>query len=422
MRTPWLGLFLLLPLAHAQTVTVEPAQVDTTLYFHVLSPWGMPINTQRPPYDPAFTDTGAFGPSANTLSCLDPTTGPATGGLTSIEYHRYYGYSSPGFVEYDRANGNGAPRTHSERGLAYDLDLLGEQAVMHWFMEASPGAPPFAGQAPPPTPAPLANIVVQAVVQESNAVSIDDLAYGDGDVLMQGETRPVTVVEDQIVGDGADQVVASQVDGRWVYEFVVPLAIVKPTVDMRKGYTVQVAVRVDNPACDPAAGTVMVGAAQPFADAAHGPRLELRNAEPLRVTSLQAESMQDGPILVTALAISPWGNYDVDVHNATLSVTGPSPALAERNHTIQRLHEYAHKFDPTEVGWRIDPSGLADGRYEATYTVQNLQRTATATASLAFLVEGGRVVDQPAKESPTAAAWVTLLILGLAVAIGRRRA
>src|SRR5687767_7806037 len=70
---------------------VTPEEVETTLYFHAINVQDLPINTQRPEYDASWQGTFGFGSGASTLTCLDPVAGDLPQGLTSQEFHTWYG-------------------------------------------------------------------------------------------------------------------------------------------------------------------------------------------------------------------------------------------------------------------------------------------------------------------------------------------
>lgn len=409
MRRALLALLVLVPLAGAQA-SVEPATVGTTLYFHLLDVQDMPINTQEP--DPAFADAMAFGLGANTLTCLDPATGPASGGFTSQDYHVSHGYSSNSFVEYGSPSGDGRPRTHPERGLAYDIPLdRSVQPVLHWFLaEASPSGPADAQRAP------LPDVTVRAEVRASDSVSVDDKAYDTGLLLMDGATRPVTASGGQVLGDGATQVTASQAGGRWVYDFAVPLRIQTDLLPRVSGFTVRIDTQVAGVPC--AGGKVMPATVEPFTDAAHRPRIELRHGEPLRAAEPVVASAA-GQVTLRWNVTSAWGAYDVDAANASLRVYGPAavePVLAA---TVQRTVEHGHLLEPVEWTWTLDARGLPDGRYTAVLEAPNLQRTATASAERVFYVHEGRVIPESPQQAP-APPLAALAGLALAAVLRRR--
>lgn len=401
------------------TSSVTPSDVDTVLYFHPIHIQDMPLNTQRPPYDPRFTDSGRYAPTAATVTCLDPTTGDlggtgvGTGGTTSQDHHTWRSYSSASYVEYDYTSADGSPRTHPERVLSYDIPLnQSSPVVLHWFLAEYGTGQEGADRAP------LSNVVVRVVVRNGNPVSVDDRSYDQGAVVMQGETAPVTAFAGEVTGDGAGQVTASQVGDRWVYGFAVPLTLQAQFLNRSTGFNVRIDAFSESAACPD--GGFMASTATVFADAAHQPRIELRNGKPLDVGAA-AVFANNGTVTLAWDVNSGWGNYDVDVANATLRVSGPvdvAPALA---YTIQRYREHYHIMDPVEQAWTLDAQDLPDGRYAAVFTVPNLQRTATAEARLTFFIEDGRLVDHGPKEASGPGAILLITFLACVAAVLRRR-
>jgi hypothetical protein len=393
--------------------SVAPWDVDTVLYFHLINVQDMPVNTQVPTYE--AQDTQEVGISSMTLTCLHGTTGEATQGTTSQAFHTYRAYSSPSFVEYDFPGGDGSPRTWPMRGLSYDV-LLNQsvQPVLHWFMEeAEQGGLSIET----PRTAPLADAVVRVVVHEGDAISVDDKSYDQGRVLMRGETRPVTAVAGQVEGEGSDQVTASQVDGRWVYEFTVLLQMDTGNFSGAHGFTVRIDLVTDVEQCEEGTA-LMPSPVRPWADATHQPRLLVRNGEPLRV--VHAAAVQNDTIRLAWGVQSAWGAYDVAVDEATLEVIGPhGPVEPTLLSVVQRTHEHYHLTEPYVGTWAL-PADLADGTYTAIFRVPNLQHTSTAEARLTFHVQDGRVVDQEPAEVPAPSLLPLLGLLAIAVIVRRR--
>lgn len=386
---------------------VRPPEVETTLYFHPINVQGMPINTQRPDLDRPWDD--GLGASAVTVSCLDGELGSLPQGATKMEFHTYRGYGTPSYVDYGNASLDGAPRVHPVRGLGYDVLLADDQSMLHWFLAEA--APPQAGR----EAAPLVNVQVRATVYAAESLDLKD---DSGPVLMQGATAPVTAFAGQVVGEGANQVTATQAAGRWVYDFAVPLDHEADRIPRATGYTVRIEALLENPSCQ-GDGTLMPGTVDPFADADHEPRIVLRHADPLRIDYLHPQFVGNELWMHTRV-LSPWGNYDVLTGEARLEVFGVADVTPRLNDTIQRSFEHFHLLDPAQQNWVIDPDGLPDGRYTAVYTVPNLQRTAVAEARVAFTVQDGQLIEGDLRESPGPA---PLLVLG-ALAIGgmlRRR-
>lgn len=417
-----------LPVAGAMQVvvpsyeaSVEPGEVDTTLYFHLVNVQDMPLNTQRPSYDRPLDGQG-YGPWAATLRCIDPYTadvagtGVGTRGTTSQAFYTYRAFSSPSYVEYDAASPDGGVRVHPERGLGYDIPLNRTAPVtLHWFMAESQTADN--AQA-----APLANVAVHVEVREADAISVDDKAYDTGAVIMSGATQPVSALGGQLTGPGTAQVSVSSVDGRWVYGFAVPLAVNADALNRTTGYTVRIDVAMDVPACpDAQDGSLMAGPIAPYADPQHEPRLLLRNGKPLHVEWVTSGTEGNGTIGLAWSVSSGWGNYDVAVADATLELFGPRGQVpVELVSVVQRYQEVYHHTEPYKATWNA--TGLPDGTYTAIFSVPNLQRTATAEARAIVHVEDGRVVTLPPQEAPAPPPVAMGFAILAAALLARRRA
>src|SRR5258706_10763765 len=74
------------------------ASTPTKLYFHVGANQDFPINTQSPPAT-GYVHDDHIGLATSSLSCVPPT--DQTAGTTDHRYTTYYGFSSPGYVEYN---------------------------------------------------------------------------------------------------------------------------------------------------------------------------------------------------------------------------------------------------------------------------------------------------------------------------------
>lgn len=396
---------LVLPLAAAD-VFVTPEVVATTLYLHPLNPQDMPINTQVP--QPEIWNEGGFGATANTMTCLHPTSGPVTGGLTSQAFASYFGYSTLSFVGYDRVASDGSPRVHPTRGLTYNTTIIGTP-TLYWSM-----TPTQTTQIPSLG---AANVVVEAKLRAPEGVSVDDRGYDTGTILMAGQSAAVTLVGSTVAGPGSSQVTVDQVDGRFVYTFAVPLPVQNPVIPQATGYNLRIDVRMDVPGCEPGTA-IMPGVLEPFASISHLSRIELTNQEPLRQQPMRVQAGRNNITFVTNTT-SAWGSYDVNVPNVTFLVTGPTQATPELRATIWRTVEHFHLADPVLQTWVLDTGDLPDGAYTAVYRATNLQGTATAESIVTFVVADGQLQSGPPRQVPLP--FVTLVVaLGLALLTRRR--
>lgn len=411
------------PLVQGAT-TVFPEEVDTTLYFHLLSISDFPINTQKP--DPQWTQTAFWGVTTSTASCVGSVIGTNTVGLQQ-EYHTWRGYSSPSFVEYDFVE-NGRPRTHPERGLAVPVVVARYPTpVVTWYLIDHQNQ----GAANLPN-APLPNVVVQVTVRAGDSISIDDVAYDTGPVLMEGRTEPATLVAGQaygITGQPSSQVRGSQVGSSFVYEFRVPLEVLMDTIPAGTGFNLRIDAFVDNPLCDEPmeTGAIMPNSLDAFLDADHLPNLHVRNSPALVPAYGPDTVLLDGEngrqLVLHWSANSPWGNYDVDVTKARLQVYGPADHSFALESVVQRTREAYHHFDAPSLAWvwNLDEHPAADGLYTAVLTMPNLQGTARAEGVVQFHIADGRLSASGAQQLPAPPmAWMVLCIATAGLLAARR--
>jgi hypothetical protein len=375
----------------------EPSPV--TLYMHVLDIQDMPINTQRP--DDLWTVSNPVGLGTSTTTCIPPDT-PAVN--LHQQWHTYYGYSSPSYVEY-QIEQSGKPRIHPERGISYDAHLdAGTPFTLYWYMTTqSLGAAGSGAVDPSVVPVVVPNVQVSATIRAGDAISVDDRAYNTGPVLVQGGTVPATLAADQVLPAApglADPVhtraLGQQADGKWLYEFAVPMAIEEPVIPRDTGYNLRIDVRMDNPACTGLDEAVMPNVVRVHSDAAHRPRLEFAVTNPLRIEALHPQFVGDD-LVVHAAMNAAWGNYDiaevnpytpeVTADDLQLSIRGPTDAagLYLANMVQSTNPHYMHQDAVTlAFVWPYKADQAVDGVYTVSLLVRNDQGTATATADAVF--------------------------------------
>lgn len=410
---PTAAVLLLMACAPAQAevgIDNPDASTPTSLYLHVIDFQDMPINTQVP--DPSFSDSQAYSLGTTTLKCLDPVTndptglGYGTGGQTSQVFHTAYGYSTPSYVEYDRIDANGKPRTHPERGISYDAVFdPAYPFVLEWYVAVYNGGGEL-DQVPTPTP----GIVVAATLRAGESVSVNDVAYDSGPTLAAGRTEPailVPVPADGVGGAyGADGAAHEQVDflgavdGKSLFRFRVPMAYEADRILRETGFNVRVDMFIDNPACqkptDVGKEYVMPSTVAAYSSAEHRPRMDLAIMNPIRVEYLHPQFIGD-ELVVHAALNSVWGNYDVQEATADgiqLSISGPSPVTKlAKVAFVQRYHDHYHHQEAVDVTyvWDYKADRAAPGVYTVNVRFTNDQGTATASASAEFEIgKGGR--------------------------------
>ena len=415
MKGTWILLALLaaVPAIDAQSVSAPVGSTPTVLYMHLLNVQDFPVNTQEP--DPRFTEVQAIGLATHTLSCL-----PAVPMVNPGDYHTWYGYSTPTYVEYDVTQ-DGHPRVNPARGLSWNVSLDDAVApTLHWYLTVR-STPDGAN----PVPLPIANVVVEAMIRAPDAISVDDSGYETGPIIAAGRSAPALLAGDAT--QGAEHFMAG---GAHVYGFTVPLSYESEFIPGATGYNLILRAFIDTPACPVEDGSLMAGQVVPFADAQHWPRIDLVARDVLRIEAL-APRFDNGSLRIGATFNSAWGSYDVDEGNVTLGVEGPNGAVAVRlEEFIQRTHEWYHFTEPVQATWALaDQEALPSGIYRVTLSVHNDQHTATAAAYAAFQLgpdraypaqEGGQPPNVgDAQAMPSAAP--ALLAVALLVAVAGRR-
>lgn len=433
--------FLLAPAAGKVGINNPTDPTPTTLYFHLLDgQQDFPINTQ-PPSDNYAASEG-IGLQTHSTSCL-PDTG--AGSLASKSWHTFYGFSSPGYVEYDFEE-NGKPRFHPERGISFDAIVdTNAPFTLYWFLETQTGVP---GGNPDPNVVPvvLPNVIVRATIRTGDSISVDDIGYNQGEVIAQGQTEPSTLATQ---GTQGPAVYHQAGNGRHVYEFGVPMSIQTPTIPRATGYNLRIDVFMENPFCtDPDSGYLMPNNVRVHTSPDYRPRMELAIMNPIRIEYLHPQFVGDDLVVHTS-ANSPWGNYDVDETpgGIELEITGPSEAtsLAQVAFT-QRHHEHNFHQEAVDVSyvWPYKQDGARNGLYTVSFSVWNDQRTAQATGTAQFEIGKGTIIGcgeateaskantkcetqvqedgvEKSKDSPGAGLLGVLAVLGAALVVLRRR-
>ncbi len=400
-----LGLFAAPTSAQAVTagITNPLAPTPTNLYFHVLDALQeMPINTQQP--DPAFAKDAPVGLATSSTTCLHQ----APGDPFSQEYHQYYGYSSPGYVEYNVTQ-NGVPRTHPERGLSFDVLLDGDTFKLFWYISTQAGTP--TGSQLPASADPyviVPNVAVHAWMRTGEEISIGNANYKSGTLIAEGETvgrlgNAVATSTDSPTGkvtyhayrDAQNRDIA-------VYEYELSMKLDTKTIKKESGYNMQVAVFIKDPTgavCnDPANKIFMPNVSKLHTSVLYRPHMEISIMNPIRIEYMHPQFIGDDMVIHTS-SNSPWGNYDVDEVAAAgsngikggieLTIAGASEARsAYRAAVVQRYHEHDHHTEAVDVSfvWPYKTDGAKDGTYTITLKVKNDQGTATAVGVAQFQI------------------------------------
>jgi hypothetical protein len=407
------------PVVTAQDIGIKNPEVSTptTLYFHLINFQDFPINTQQP--DDKYTDNSQIGVATHSTNCIpNPDDVAGQGGSPFVDNQRYYGYSSPSYVEYNFEQ-DGKPRTHPERGISYDAVIdAAAPFYVDWYMATStsvsnPGLP----VSPDVAPIMIPNVVVKATMRASDAISVDDKAYDQGPELASGKTKAATigggyVIDKDAPSPGATtngdvtyvgQPVGS--GGDYLYHFRVPMTVTSNVIPRATGYNIRIDMYIDSPACpgnsgssgEPAENYKFMIQPKVHTSAEYRPLMQMSIMDPIRLEYLHPQFVGDDLVIHTSMN-SAWGNYDVneqDPDGISVSVTGPSPATSlAKAAIVQRTHEHYHHQEAVDITyvWPYKTDRAANGLYTVEVKFMNDQRNAEAVGIAQFEIGKGTVI------------------------------
>ncbi len=424
-----------------------------TMYFHINGLQDVPINTQLP--DDRYGSSVPVGLATHSQGCVDAPAGTTT--LGSDTHHTYYGFSSPGYVQYDVDQG-GEPRYHPERGISFDVEM--DQSVpvdFTWYMQGqitggdSDGVPMH--QASPPVP----QVVMRATIRQGDEISPGHTAFNTGEIIAQGQTAPADLMGENTQSEDVT-FVGSADNGAPIYAFNAKLDYQKGTIDAEESYNVRVDLFIQDPlntCSDPQAdesGYLLPDYLRVHTSPEFRPQFTWNAFNPLRIEYLHPQFIGDDLVVHTSTN-SPWGNYDVrgdqeseSAGGLELELTGPSiPVTLNRVALTARTHEHDHHTEAVDATWvweyKVD--GAQDGLYTAVFTAKNDQESAEAVAVAQFEIGSGKIVGcgnqasgdssdceesiqedgaAPTEDSPGVGFVALLGVLGAALVALRRRA
>ncbi|MBI2078358.1 MAG: hypothetical protein HYT80_08345 [Euryarchaeota archaeon] len=375
------------------TIPVKEGPVKVILYGHFEDILQLaPLNTQAPPSDkepdhnqgflmPVIdTNTGlGCGPPAN--NCLD----------FHFKNNEFTMFSSPGLVEYLQDGW----RTHQEPGLAADAVIAANEIYLYWYMSAHvvPG-----GKSTDPTGSAARVGVMPQVGVYARMETGRHKFHGnviaesqDGDLQSFGRDDRVNMV-----------VQPKEVDAKEVFEFKVKLNLgqkIIPSAETSAGFLIyinpyQVKYGGNNGASNSfqiaqEEWRVRTGARFP-------PRLVLPLDTPMTTRAATLSIFEDS-LFVRWSFVSALGSYDMRDASLTIKSTGPNQIQdkAIEHIILKRSVDHDGHFKPVNSTWRIDYGmqnpelKLADGDYEITTSILNLQETFMLEQKFPFKVAGG---------------------------------
>lgn len=412
----------------------------TTLYFHIFDTFNkFPINTQMP--DVEFFEVG--GTSFPTIASQ------------GYDFNTIYGYSTAGPVEYDFIE-NGRPRFHPERGIASDVSIdASVQPTLYFYIDVrdffstsslggpicEPPAPCVDGSAWEGAPNALPSFTVRATMREGDDIGAD---LDSGAIIMSGEMT-AHIVDGQTVA--ANDAFAGQTgpDGHPVYvpdesgfvEFAIPLQVGQNIIRASEAFN----LRIDwfqNPGGLAEDDEYAEGYMRLGFDADHLPRLEMNINNPVYISFIHPQ-VAAGQLLIHTGVNSPWGTYDVDAKNISLTVSGPSAPQTLQQVVAQNQHVHGLHHLDAEITylWPFRSEEAANGEYTIRMEVPNQAGTSTAKGQATFIIEGKKTItlddqgeeieevktDDGNQDSPGAGLLlIAPMLAALAAVIRRRRA
>lgn len=342
--------------------------VEVTMYHHLFNLLDtVPMNTQ--PMDPAAPDI-AQGRTAPTLNT------PAGSAPISNKNHLFM-YSSPGPVHYNESLED--PRLHPERGLGYDILLdTSTEPKVYWYMSADAlealTEPPVHGGA-------LPQVTVTATLRLGDDIGGD---LTEGQVVTQGST---TVDIMTPPGGGAQ-------------EIVIPLETPKmDRIPAEESFNLQVSwSQVDQGGVEFMDRQWNLHTGTDFPN-----RMVWSVKNPIRLNYVHPQPIGDRKIAIHTAFITPFGNYDVDLNNLSMTVKGPdgsevitydesqlqTGSEVQGPIVVQKSYQHDAHYEPVLVTWvwNYREAGAAPGDYEVTVSASNLQNSATAEKTASFTVQ-----------------------------------
>ncbi len=424
------------PTGQSQAANCPPdrcpkTSTPTILYFHIWDTFNkFPINTQEPFLPEKFFQVGGTN---------FPTV-PDSPVIQGFDFNTIYGFSTAGLVEYEFIE-NGRPRLHPERGIAADVLIDSNvQPEVFFYMEVRDPTGDDTG------PNILPAWTVRVLVREGDDVGPDG-RLDAGAKIMEGQltahvaTGPGGAAPPGVGGNSIAGTPVLVPDEDGVVLFRVPLDVIQDKIKKQEAYNVRIDWYQDPSPGGTQEDTFAEGWYRVVMDDKHLPRMELSIMNPVYIDYIHPQ-VAAGVLLIHTGVNSPWGTYDIDPDNITLSVAGPSPPQKLEKFISQNQHVHGLHDQAAEITylWRFRKEDAKNGEYQIEMEVPNLLGTRTAKGSAGFVIEGKRSygIDESGQEvetidpttgggssskgSPGAPAiLMALAMLGAAMALKRRR-
>jgi MYXO-CTERM domain-containing protein len=403
----------------------------TTLYFHIFDTFNkFVVNTQK--MDTEFFEVGG----TNFPSLVGTPLNTALG--ADYDFNTIYGTSTAGPVEYDFIE-NGRPRFHPERGIAADVQIdPAVQPIVYLYVDIRD----LVGLGEAPEPEGVPNVLPEFTFRVTVRTGDDpgpDAQLDSGNLLMEGQQSAYLCGQDAIAtGICAALATAFDVktpDADGVIEFAIPMENVAGAIPQADAFN----VRIDWYQRDPAGVIIQEdqfaeGYMRLFASPEKQPRLEFNVMNPVYISFIHPQ-VAAGTLLIHTGVNSPWGTYDVDPANITMTVQGPAQPQTLQQVVAQNQHVHGLHHLDAEITylWKFRDENAPNGEYTITMQVPNLAGNAIATGTAGFKIEGKRAfgiadtgVEVPntaadeSSDSPAVGFLAVLALAGAAIAIRRR--
>ncbi len=415
------------PVADAQSTLRNPNEsTPTTLYFHIFDTFNkFVINTQA--MDAEFFEVG--GTSFPTL--VGTPVNEVTG---DFDLNTIYGTSTAGPVEYDFIE-NGKPRFHPERGIAADVQIDSSvQPVVTMYVDVRDAISSGSLSASDGAPNALPDFTFRVTMREGDDPGTDaDLDAGAP--IMHGETTvhifdgQTAAPANQVAGQSGQFVTP---DENGIVEIQIPMTLDSDIIPKSEAFN----VRIDWYQGGSAGfeDQFAEGYMRLYADPEHLPRLDFAINNPVYIEFIHPQ-VAAGILLIHTGVNSPWGTYDIDPSNITISIDGPVEPLNLEQVIAQNQHVHGLHDQAAEITylWKFRDENAPNGEYTIDFSVPNAKGTAVATGSAGFVVQGKQafgiddkgeeveptVVDDE-KKSPGAGLLAALGLVGAAFILRRR--
>jgi hypothetical protein len=340
-----------------------------------------PLNTQPPdPVRESDLNRGFLMPVVET-NTPDPT-------AFHFKNNEFIMFSSPGLVEFLETGW----RTHQEPGLASDARIAANEFNLYWYMSAY-AVPNYSTSDSTGQTAKIGATVQMGVYarmetgrhQFKGDVIAESNDWDKNDIL-QGQR--VTM----ITQPGADD----------VYEFQVKMNVknkIIPSSETKNGFMVYVNPYQIKQGGNEGPNSAQLGQESWRVRTGHKfpPRLVIPIENPME-TKASSLTIFDNRLFVRWSFVSAWGSYDLRDASLNLKSTGQGKIEDKAiDHIIlKRSVDHDGHFKPVNSTWAIDYTNfpLADGDYELTASIMNLQETYQLEQKFPFKVQGGKpVVD-----------------------------